>query len=97
MFKVSFLSEYTKVKSNRHEIFCAKNPVKTVGDWLLSLLVLGSCHQPAASNKSVTDTTMQNLMRMMQGGANQREVVITDTAETVQISSLALLKMLKHG
>jgi hypothetical protein len=41
---------------------------------------------------------LTNLQRMQQGGNNtQIDTPIADTAETVHISSLALLKMLKHG
>jgi hypothetical protein len=42
---------------------------------------------------------LSNLQRMQQGGANAPtfDAPIPDTAETVYISSLALLKMLKHG
>eukprot|EP01051_Picozoa_sp_SAG22_P006446 SAG22_NODE_422_length_10687_cov_4.448149_7_plen_87_part_00 len=44
-----------------------------------------------------------DLARMLQqaqgggGGGGGAEAPIMDTAETIQISSLALLKMLKHG
>jgi hypothetical protein len=41
---------------------------------------------------------LTNLQRMQQGGNNaQIDTPTADTAETVHISSLALLKMLKHG
>ncbi len=48
------------------------------------------------------DPEMQRMLQQMSmggggmGGMGQ-EVAIADTAETVHISSLALLKMLKHG
>ena len=41
---------------------------------------------------------MRRMMMMQQAGmGGGREVIVADTAETVHISSLALLKMLKHG
>ncbi|WRT66332.1 uncharacterized protein IL334_003287 [Kwoniella shivajii] len=47
---------------------------------------------------------MEQLMRMMQGGraglggqTPQGETIVADNGETVHISALALLKMLKHG
>ena len=39
---------------------------------------------------------MMEQMRAM-GGGGDAEAPLMDTSETVQISSLALLKMLKHG
>lgn len=41
---------------------------------------------------------MMNLQQMMQGGATPgKDTPMVDNSETVYISSLALLKMLKHG
>jgi 26S proteasome regulatory subunit N11 len=42
---------------------------------------------------------MMAMMRQMQGGggAPQPDKPLPDTAEKIQISSLSLLKMLKHG
>lgn len=37
------------------------------------------------------------LPRDLQGGGNQGDTPMVDTAEQVYISSLSLLKMLKHG
>lgn len=37
------------------------------------------------------------MSRDMQGGAPQSDAPMVDTAEQVYISSLSLLKMLKHG
>ncbi len=37
------------------------------------------------------------LPRDLQGGATQGDAPMVDTAEQVYISSLSLLKMLKHG
>lgn len=44
---------------------------------------------------------MMDLQQLLSGGmqmpAPGQDLPLTDTAETIQISSLALLKMLKHG
>jgi len=44
---------------------------------------------------------MEDLQRLLQGqlggAAAMGDMPLNDTAETIQISSLALLKMLKHG
>ncbi len=44
---------------------------------------------------------MEDLQRLIQsqlgGGAPAGDMPLNDTAEQIQISSLALLKMLKHG
>ena len=43
---------------------------------------------------------MQQMLESMQGrggGAPQTDQPLPDTAEKIQISSLSLLKMLKHG
>lgn len=44
---------------------------------------------------------LQQMLRQMQGGMGQgmpaSDAPVVDTAEQVYISSLALLKMLKHG
>ncbi len=43
---------------------------------------------------------MQGLMQQMQGGRGRgapSDAPLNDTAETIYVSSLALLKMLKHG
>lgn len=40
---------------------------------------------------------IMEMMRQMRGGGGMGDVQMADTAETVYISSLALLKMLKHG
>eukprot|EP00054_Salpingoeca_dolichothecata_P012601 m.69849 g.69849 ORF g.69849 m.69849 type:complete len:308 (-) comp20022_c0_seq3:472-1395(-) len=42
---------------------------------------------------------MEQLLQQMQGGGQrqQRDQVLNDTAEVIHISSLSLLKMLKHG
>jgi hypothetical protein len=48
----------------------------------------------------VIQTFVPQLQQMLRGGAGTAggaEVKVADTAETVHISSLALLKMLKHG
>ena len=40
---------------------------------------------------------LQQLMGMMGGGGPAPDQPLPDTAEKIQISSLSLLKMLKHG
>jgi len=43
------------------------------------------------------DSELQRLMQAQGGGGNQRDMGTPDNGEVIHISSLALLKMLKHG
>ena len=60
-------------------------------------MVLVSFHNREALN--IMDPRLQRLFQGMGGGRNAQPAdgPVVDTAEKVHISSLALLKMLKHG
>ena len=62
-----------------------------------------NCSNKETANFNSTNTfyTMDRLLNMLGGGGGRAaanpDAPVNDTAETIHISSLSLLKMLKHG